>query len=244
MDTSTTSSQTIRPLASWLKAAGRHLSAATDQALFAEGSNRREWRMLNLIDGTAPGTKPGRMPRPGRAQILIDRGWAAWSDDGLALTDRGRAAKERLGAAVAEVREQGAAGITDDDYETTVRTLEQIARNLGWTEDAPLPRGRRGHGRRRGFGSRGRGHGFGHGHRHGFGHGRGFGHESARDHRGRGGYDRDFRHDRGFGHGRHGFDHEFTRDHRGHGHDRHWRGHHAHAAHDCTARHTAGEHDA
>lgn len=215
MDTPTTSSQTSRPLAPWLRAAGRHLSAATDQALFAEGSDRREWRMLNLIDGTAPGANPGRMPHPGRAQILIDRGWAAWSDDGLSLTDRGRAAKERLGAAVAEVRERVSTDITDEDYETTVRTLEQIARNLGWTEDAPLPRRRRGRGRGHGRGA-GHGHGFGHGYargRRGHGHGRAF----ARDH----------------GHPGHA-----------HAHPGHAHGHpgHAHAAHDCGAHHDAPGH--
>jgi hypothetical protein len=55
-------------------------------------------------------------------------------------------------------------GISDEDYATTMATLEKMARNLGWDEtqqhDTPWgPRGRRHHGMGRHFG---RGHGFGH----------------------------------------------------------------------------------
>jgi hypothetical protein len=58
-------------------------------------------------------------------------------------------------------------GITDDDYATTMATLEKMARNLGWSEDQhderPLGRGR-------GFGPGHHGHGHHHfGREHGFG---------------------------------------------------------------------------
>lgn len=50
-------------------------------------------------------------------------------------------------------------GISDEDYATTMATLEQMARNLGWNEhEVPFERGFRGHGhpgmRRPGFGPR------------------------------------------------------------------------------------------
>jgi hypothetical protein len=48
-------------------------------------------------------------------------------------------------------------GISDADYNTTMATLEKMARNLGWDESQE--QGPQGHG----FG---RGRGFGHGHRH------------------------------------------------------------------------------
>lgn len=62
------------------------------------------------------------------------------------------------------------AGISDEDYATTMATLEAMARNLGWTEDDEQGFGPRFDGRR-GFG-RPFGPGFGphRGHR---GHGRG-----------------------------------------------------------------------
>jgi hypothetical protein len=49
------------------------------------------------------------------------------------------------------------AGISDEDYATTMATLEKMARNLGW--DETQEHGPEGHG----FGH---GRGFGHGHRH------------------------------------------------------------------------------
>lgn len=52
-------------------------------------------------------------------------------------------------------------GISDEDYATTMATLEKMARNLGW--DETQEHGPEGHG----FGlGRGFGHGEGHGHRH------------------------------------------------------------------------------
>lgn len=47
-------------------------------------------------------------------------------------------------------------GISDEDYATTMATLEKMARNLGWEESQGEPGGRPWHGR--GYG-RGRGHG-------------------------------------------------------------------------------------
>ena len=66
-------------------------------------------------------------------------------------------------------------GISDEDYATTMATLEKMALNLGWSEDDDFgPRGRGfgpgfGRGPKRGFG-RGFGPGFGPGHGHGHGH--------------------------------------------------------------------------
>lgn len=46
-------------------------------------------------------------------------------------------------------------GISDEDYNTTMATLEKMARNLGWDESEKHGHDGHGHGR-----------GFGHGHRH------------------------------------------------------------------------------
>ncbi len=47
-------------------------------------------------------------------------------------------------------------GISDEDYATTMATLETMARNLGWDESQGMPG--RGHGGRHGHGHRGRCH--------------------------------------------------------------------------------------
>jgi len=57
--------------------------------------------------------------------------------------------------------EKAREGVSDEDYATTMATLEKMARNLGWDEEQGMPRhgfgpfarGHRGHGPR-GFGGR------------------------------------------------------------------------------------------
>ena len=211
-------SDTTRPFGFWLKATDRLMAAEFATAFENEHASRRDWRLLNVIDGTAPARRPLHAHK---LQHLVERGWVASDNSsegtGWTLTDDGRAAKERLGATVDGIRAKVTDAVSAEDMATTLASLEKIARAFGWDEETPLPRGR-GHRHGRGFGRNGFGrHGFG-----GFGHGRGFGHE-----RGRG-----FGHGEGFGprHGdgfgpRHG-------DERGceHGHRARQRDH-GHAAH-------------
>ena len=68
------------------------------------------------------------------------------------LTDEGRAAKERLGAIVEGIRSRVAGAVTPDDFATTLASLEAIARELGWDENARMPRAGFGRGFRPGFG--------------------------------------------------------------------------------------------
>lgn len=95
---------------------------------------------------------------------------------------------------VAAVQARVSAAVPEDDYDTLLRSLDAIARELGWDESQPMPsrpeRGhRRGFGPRHGFGPhRGdgfgphRGHGFGHHDRHGD-HGRDCGHRHGHSER-------------------------------------------------------------
>lgn len=112
---------------------------------------------------------------------LIERGWVAEDGDGWTLTDEGRAAKERLGEIVAGIRARVAATVSDEDFATTLATLEAIATELGWDPDEWMPLGR-GFGRgRRGFRPE-----FGRGFRAGHGvfgphFGEGYGHEADRE---------------------------------------------------------------
>ena len=56
-------------------------------------------------------------------------------------------------------------GVSDEDYATTMATLEQMARNLGWDESQGEPGwGPRGPWSSGAWGRGGRGHGHGHGH--------------------------------------------------------------------------------
>ncbi|MFJ2544287.1 hypothetical protein [Microbacterium sp. NPDC087589] len=204
MNTSDTQStdSTSRPFGYWLKAVDRQMAAEFASSFEAEHASRRDWRILNLIDGTAPTRRPLNAHK---VHGLVERGWVVADGDGWMLTDDGRAAKERLSGIVDGIRAKVTDAVSAEDLETTLTSLEQIARAFGWDEETPLPRGR---GRRHGFGPRGFGrgfsseHGFGRGcgHRGHPGHGR-FADAHDRAHGGRadGGHS-----DHGHEHGRHG----------------------------------------
>lgn len=227
--------ESSRPFGFWLKAVDRLMAAEFASAFESEGVTRREWRALNVIDGTTTGSArpiPTHKLRP-----LIERGWVTDADGTPALTDAGRDAKQRLGGIVDGIRAKVTDAVPAGDLETTVKTLEQLARAFGWDEEKPLPRGggrrhfrkgsRDGHRRGRGFG-RGHGHGHGHGFGHGFEREHGFGHEYGFGH----GFGHEHQRGHGFEHG-HGFGHEqcqHGRSHGGHGGGAHMRARGAHFA--------------
>lgn len=155
--TTNDSSRTARPLGYWLTAVDRLLAAEFAAAFEHEGLTRRDWRLLNVIDGSAPAPRPLREHKLRR---LIDRGWIVGGKGHWALTPDGRAAKARLGAVVDRIRARVSDAVPAEDLATTLRSLEQIAVSLGWDEHAPLPQ-RPGRGRGRG---RKHPHGLGHDH--------------------------------------------------------------------------------
>ncbi|MDQ0614824.1 hypothetical protein QF046_002465 [Microbacterium sp. W4I4] len=159
-----------RPFGYWITAVDRLLRAELATVFDDEGITRREWRMLNRIDGTF--AAPAASDRPLRARKLhrlLELGWVERSKEGWTLTEAGTLAKQRLGIAVDEIRARVAGAVSPEEYATMTASLEKIAREFGWAEGRRLPRreGRFGH--RHPGGHRGFGHGF-HGERfrHGF----------------------------------------------------------------------------
>ena len=223
-----------RPLGYWLRAVDGLLTREFATALEAEGITRRDWMALNVLSGDidAPEFRE-RLARKGkRLRGLEERGWVEEQGDGTwVLTDLGRSEKERIGAIVDGLRARVVAAVGDDEaYAALTGSLEAIARELGWDENAT--------GRERGFGGFGR-PGFGPGFRPGFGPGfGGFGPGFGPGFGGRprpfdpdvhDGYGRN-RH-RGFAPGRPGHPAErFDEPLRGYG-DEGCHGHHPHAGH-------------
>ncbi|MGW9269793.1 hypothetical protein [Microbacterium sp. NPDC055599] len=160
MNTTTDTTETPqppRPFGFWLKAVDRLMAAEFAAAFDDEGITRRDWRLLNVVDGSVERERPLRAHKLRR---LIDRGWVVTDGEGWSLTDDGRAAKERLGALVDGIRAKVVDAVPTDDLATTLASLEAIARAFGWEEGTPLPRTHRGP----------RGHRHGHGFRAPFGH--------------------------------------------------------------------------
>ena len=191
MDTHTNTT-TSRPFGYWLRAVDRLLAREFETAFENEGITRREWRLLSLLDGDLDAPElTARLERHGgkKLRALTERGWISRTGDAWTLTDEGRAAKARLSESVDAIRAKVAASVSEQDFATTLASLEAIARSLGWEPAERMPRGfgPRGFGRS-GFGPGRHGHGFGP-----FGPGEGFG-----PHR------EGFRPREGFGPGAHG----------------------------------------
>src|SRR6218665_1110559 len=124
--------QNTRPFGFWIKAVDRLMAAEFATAFEAEGASRRDWRLLNIIDGTVTARRP---LHGGKLRGLLERGWIEKTADGWTLTDDGRAAKERLGAIVDGIRTKVSDAVSPEDLATTIATLEQIATAFGWDEE-------------------------------------------------------------------------------------------------------------
>ncbi|WP_430647077.1 hypothetical protein [Agromyces sp. GXS1127] len=151
----------IRPLGFWLKVVDRRIAAEVDAAFADQEADLRDWRRLNLIAGEVRDERlEARLAaRPHKLDDLVERGWVAGEPGTWSLTDAGREALDALTERVQVVRDRVRSAVSDEDYATTIASLEAIARELGWDESSPEPRGRRGR-RRPGFGG-GFGPGFG-----------------------------------------------------------------------------------
>ncbi|MBS1673890.1 MAG: hypothetical protein JSS74_07995 [Actinobacteria bacterium] len=159
-----------RPFGFWLTAVDRLLAAEFATAFEDEGITRRDWRILNAVDGTVT---TGR-PLPDRKlHHLAGLGWVERGAEGWTLTADGTAAKARLASAVAEIRAKVADLLSPEEYAALAASLEKLARGLGYEEGKRLPR-RAGRDRRAGA--------FGHGHSHGSGHEHRFAHAADHDH--------------------------------------------------------------
>ncbi|MEV6642807.1 MarR family transcriptional regulator [Amycolatopsis sp. NPDC051371] len=107
------------------------------QALGADSLSRRHWQVLNTIalgartpEEVDAALAPFVATEGSMATKVADlraRGWVA--EDGE-LTEAGREAHVRVEQRVEAFRAVVTDGISDDDYRTTIRTLERCAANL------------------------------------------------------------------------------------------------------------------
>ena len=141
-----------RPIGFWLKLVDRLIDEQFASTLEEHGVTRRQWQLLNVLSqgdatvqqldaavapflsaGVGANGEPGE-PETSAEHLseLIESAWVDATASGYELTERGRTAFEKLDAVVTELRGRLSEGLTTEQYDMTVASLEQMARNLGW----------------------------------------------------------------------------------------------------------------
>ncbi|WP_394770789.1 MarR family winged helix-turn-helix transcriptional regulator [Lacisediminihabitans sp.] len=135
-----------RPIGFWLKLVDRLIDERFALTLEEHGVTRRQWQLLNVlargnatVEALDAAVEPFLAVDDGESADehlaeLVDSGWVAVTPSGYELTEHGRTALNGLSVVVQANRELASQGVTEEEYDRTLATLERIARNLGWSE--------------------------------------------------------------------------------------------------------------
>ncbi len=133
--------ESARPIGYWLKKLDRLIDAQFERQLGEAGLSRRQWQLLNLLEGGPRSTpelqaelEPFLQGAPEELSEalsgLVTRGWADFQDNIVNITETGLAQFGLLKAKVAELRQALTAGISPEEYQATVDVLARMAANL------------------------------------------------------------------------------------------------------------------
>lgn len=141
-----------RPIGFWLKLVDRLIDEQFASTLEEHGVTRRQWQLLNVLSngeatvaqldaavapflsaGIGDSGEPGE-PETSAEHLseLIESAWVDATSSGYELTERGTVAFDKLETVVSELRGRLSDGLTAEQYDMTVASLERMARNLGW----------------------------------------------------------------------------------------------------------------
>jgi DNA-binding MarR family transcriptional regulator len=135
-----------RPIGVWLQLVDRLITEQFAATLDEHGVTRRQWQLLNVLQrgpasveqldaAVAPFLDPDATESSAdHLSELIESGWVDATPSAYELTERGRVAFDRLSVVVQANREKAGEGLSADEYENTLATLEKLARNLGWSD--------------------------------------------------------------------------------------------------------------
>jgi hypothetical protein len=138
-----------RPIGFWLGLVDRLIDEQFARTLEEHGITRRQWQLMNVLANgpasveqldaeIAPFLQAATDDSPAETSVehlteLIESAWVDATPTGYELTERGRSSFARLEAVVVEQRTVITAGVSEDEYVATVRVLERMAQNLGYT---------------------------------------------------------------------------------------------------------------
>jgi hypothetical protein len=134
-----------RPIGYWLRLVDGLINDQFARTLDEHGVTRMQWQLLNVLArghasvemldaAVAPFLSAGDETTLDHLTELIESAWVDATPTGYELTERGRAALDRLTNVVAQQRTVMSAGVAEDEYLTTISTLERMAVNLGWSD--------------------------------------------------------------------------------------------------------------
>ena len=130
-----------RPIGYWLKKLDRLIDEQFEQQLGEAGLSRRQWQVINLLEGDTRSVpelqselEPFLQEDPddltNALSGLVTRGWVASQDNIVNLTETGQAQLKLIKAKVIELRQASMAGISPEEYQTTIDVLARMASNL------------------------------------------------------------------------------------------------------------------
>ena len=136
-----------RPIGYWLRLVDGLIDDQFAGTLDEHGVTRMQWQLMNVLArGQASVEMLDAAVKPflvagGETTIdhlteLIESAWVDATPTGYELTERGHGALDRLTNVVAGQRTDMASGVAESEYLTTIGTLERMARNLGWSDEA------------------------------------------------------------------------------------------------------------
>jgi hypothetical protein len=135
-----------RPIGYWLRLVDGLIDDQFAHTLDEHGVTRMQWQLMNVlargqasVEMLDAAVKPfliaGGETTLDHLTELIESAWVDATPTGYELTERGHGALDRLTNVVAGQRTAMSAGVSEDEYLTTTRTLERMARNLGWSDE-------------------------------------------------------------------------------------------------------------
>ncbi|GHD81307.1 hypothetical protein CLV85_0379 [Salinibacterium amurskyense] len=151
---------TQQPISYWVKVVDRIIDDLFAITLEEHGITRRQWQLLVVLmkgpagidrldieiapflmpkNSTAPPSIEAHTTSRESLEELVESDWLATDGSLYELTERGRGVVERLAAVIAGERTKAIAGVTDEQYQTTVTVLETMAKNLSAQRDGAVP---------------------------------------------------------------------------------------------------------
>lgn len=136
-----------RPIGFWLKVVDKLIDEQFATTLDEHGVTRTQWQLMNVlarqpssVEQLTASVAPFLDAADGETAQehlgeLVESEWVI-TGEACQLTERGRAALDRLTGVVTVQRTAMSEGMTEQQYATTVTVLETMARNLGWSDPA------------------------------------------------------------------------------------------------------------